>query len=83
MSKRKRNRAQKNQRILDLHGIRHHEVDRIVENFIFLTEYPHEIITGNSADMHRIVKDVLDRNGFLYEIGDIKNKGYIKVLGHE
>jgi hypothetical protein len=67
-------------RKLDLHGIRHNEVDRIVENYIFLTPYPHDIITGNSLEMRRIAKDVLDRHGFKYEIGDVNNKGYLRVI---
>ena len=32
---------------LDLHGIRHDDVDRIVENFIFKEDFPHQIITGH------------------------------------
>ena len=66
---------------LDLHGEKHVEVDRLVENYVFLTPYPHDIITGNSAEMHRIAKAVLDRHGFRYEIGDINNKGYFRVIG--
>lgn len=50
-------------RRLDLHGIRHHEVDRLVENFIF--EYqrtlPVEIICGNSSKMMGLVIRVLRR----------------------
>jgi hypothetical protein len=69
-------------RNLDLHGVRHADVDRVVENHIFMTAYPHDIITGNSADMHRLAKDVLERHGFRYEIGDINNKGYLRVLGY-
>lgn len=68
-------------RQLDLHGEKHADVDRIVENYVFLTPYPHDIITGNSAEMHRLAKAVLDRHGFKYEIGDINNKGYLRVLG--
>jgi hypothetical protein len=77
---RKKNRRPDNTS-LDLHGLKHQEVDRIVENHIFLTPCPHDIITGNSAEMHRIAKAVLERNGFRYEIGDINNKGYLRVLG--
>lgn len=79
MSRRKKNRRP-DDTTLDLHGLRHQDVDRIVENHIFLTPRPHDIITGNSAEMHKIVKNVLERNGFLYEIGDINNKGYLRVL---
>jgi len=65
---------------LDLHKIRHEEVDRMVENFIFLNELPIEIITGNSDGMQELVIDVLKRNEFEYSIGDYFNKGYITIL---
>ena len=52
---------------LNLHGKRHYEVDRIVENFIIDTynrdELPTEIITGNSKKMRDIVETVLERHG--------------------
>lgn len=67
---------------LDLHDEKHADVDRLVENFIFLTPVPHDIITGNSSEMQDIVKDVLERNDFKYVVGDINNKGYIRVIGH-
>ena len=70
------------ERILDLHGIRHQDVDRIVENYVFMTPYPHDIVTGNSSEMHRLAKEVLDRHEFRYELGDSNNKGYIRVLGY-
>lgn len=65
---------------LDLHRVRHEEVDRLVENFIFLNELPIEIITGNSTRMQELVIDVLERNDFEYHIGDFFNKGYITVI---
>ena len=48
---------------LDLHGKRHHEVDLIVENFIFLNQddCPLLIICGNSQKMISSVIQVLDR----------------------
>lgn len=79
MSRKKKNKTPN--RELDLHGEKHADVDRLVENYVFLTPYPHYIITGNSAEMHRLAKAVLDRHGFKYEIGDINNKGYLRVLG--
>ena len=36
---------------LDLHGKRHEEVDRLVENFVILNKTPMRIITGNSDKM--------------------------------
>ncbi len=52
---------------LDLHGIRHEEVDRLVENFVLLNEPPIRIITGNSNKMKDIVTEVLDRHDMEYE----------------
>ena len=51
---------------LDLHGIRHDDVDRMVENFVFKEEFPHQIITGHSTKMNSIVINVLERHSFLW-----------------
>lgn len=50
---------------LDLHGVRHGEVDRLVENFILLNQrhFPLEIICGNSHKMILIVTKVARRLG--------------------
>lgn len=50
---------------LDLHGVRHGEVDRIVENFIFLNQndLPLTIICGNSERMIELVTYVTRRLG--------------------
>tara|TARA_B100000131_G_C17609942_1_gene407144 strand:- start:224 stop:424 length:201 start_codon:yes stop_codon:yes gene_type:complete len=52
---------------LDLHGIRHEEVDRLVENFVLLNDTPMRIITGNSNIMRDLVIKVLDRHSIKYE----------------
>jgi len=52
---------------LDLHGIRHSEVDRLVENFVLLNSKPMRIITGNSDRMIELVIGVLDRHNIQYE----------------
>ena len=52
---------------LDLHGIRHSEVDRLVENFVLLNDTPIRIITGNSDRMIELVVSVLDRHNIKYE----------------
>ncbi len=52
---------------LDLHGVRHHDVERLVENFVLLNEPPLRIITGNSPKMLSLVSEVLDRHEFKYE----------------
>jgi len=48
---------------LDLHGIRHYEVDRKVENFILLNQkmLPLTIVCGNSQTMIELVKTVIER----------------------
>ena len=51
---------------LDLHGVRHHEVDWKVENFVLLEEKPIRIITGNSDEMRRLVINVLERHHMNY-----------------
>ena len=65
---------------LDLHGVRHSEVDRLVENFVLLNNPPLEIITGNSDKMKKLVIATLIQHGFNYQEGDYYNRGYINVL---
>ena len=47
---------------LDLHGVKHEDVDRLVENFVLLNEPPMKIITGNSERMTELVLNVLSRH---------------------
>ncbi len=51
--------------VLDLHGISHDQVDRVIENFVLLNQdrIPLEIICGNSQVMVNLVISVLDRIG--------------------
>ena len=44
---------------LDLHGVKHDDVDRLVENFVLLNEPPLNIVTGNSQRMTEIVTNTL------------------------
>jgi len=62
---------------LDLHGKRHHEVDRLVENFILLNKLPLTIITGNSDFMKARVMNKCKQFDFYCEQWDF---GTIKVL---
>ena len=64
---------------LDLHNVRHHQVDRLVENFVFLKNLPARIITGNSPIMQQLVRDVLDRHKFYYAVENDWNLGAIIV----
>ena len=52
---------------LDLHGVRHHQVDRLVENFVLLQEPPMRIITGCSTVMQTLVLEVIKRHGLRYD----------------
>ena len=63
---------------LDLHGVRHGDVDRLVENHVLLENMPMRVITGNSERMTQLVVDVLERHGFLWEAW---GPGVILVLG--
>jgi hypothetical protein len=66
---------------LDLHGKRHHEVDLVVENFVYLNQddCPLLIICGNSQKMISIVLKVLDRVECIYEDGKGHNYGTVIV----
>ena len=67
---------------LDLHGVRHYEIDLMVENFIFLNQHdiPLTIICGSSSKMVELVKVVLDRAGSDYLEGKGFDFGRITVL---
>ncbi len=61
---------------LDLHGIRHHEVEHLVENFILMNqgEFPLEIICGNSHKMIELVHNATKRLGceiHMYRYGTV------------
>tara|TARA_B100000287_G_C20036367_1_gene544595 strand:+ start:155 stop:373 length:219 start_codon:yes stop_codon:yes gene_type:complete len=52
---------------LDLHGTKHEDVDRVVENFVLMNPPPLRIITGNSNKMVELVVKVLNRHDIEYE----------------
>ncbi|MBC8410079.1 MAG: hypothetical protein H8E12_15375 [Rhodobacteraceae bacterium] len=53
---------------LNLHGIEHEEVDRVVENFVLLNSGILTIITGHSFKMCSLVVNVLDRHQIPHDI---------------
>ena len=55
---------------LDLHGMRHDEAERQVENFILLNDPPLSIITGNSDRMREIVTYLCAKHKISYERWD-------------
>ena len=65
---------------LDLHGLRHYEVDRVVENFVLMQDLPVKIITGNSPTMQSICNEVLERHDLAWEYESFYNLGAIVVI---
>ena len=63
---------------LNLHGVKHADVDLVVENFALMNESPMKIITGNSNKMKKLVFNVLDRHNINYMILS-KNLGEIII----
>ncbi len=72
----------KTQRTLDLHGVKHEDVEYKLEQFFFweTSEFkPTKIITGNSTPMKDIVTKWLDGYDFKYYI-PLNNPGEIQVI---
>ena len=52
---------------LDLHGVKHEDVERLLENFIFLNNPPLTIITGNSDYMRTMLEKFCSKHKISYE----------------
>ena len=52
---------------LDLPGIRHEDVERLLENFILLNEPPLQVITGNSTYMQSKLERFCSKHHINYE----------------
>ena len=52
---------------LDLHGVKHEDVERLLENFIFLNNPPLTIITGNSDYMRYALESFCSKHKISYE----------------
>lgn len=68
---------------LDLHGIRHMDVPREVDKFMYNNirsdvQFLY-IITGYSPIMQEIVIETIKDYGVEYNIGDYTNYGYISI----
>lgn len=64
---------------LDLHGVKHADVEIMVEDFVLLKTPPVKIITGNSNPMKEIVRKVLKKHDYKFFDGEL-SKPYIIVL---
>jgi DNA-nicking Smr family endonuclease len=60
---------------LDLHGLRHHEVQPLIEDFVLGSNLPVKIITGNSYSMQEIVRQVVDKYELNWEYESYWNLG--------
>lgn len=47
---------------IDLHGIKHADVEKVLEDFFADYKGPYRIITGNSIRMKELVTQMLDKN---------------------
>ena len=67
--------------ILDLHGVRHSDVEDAVSNFILLNQdyFPVTIICGNSVTMTKLVNNVVEKlkcNSYTISYGKIIINGF-------
>lgn len=65
---------------LDLHGIRHEDVERQVEDFILMNSTPVRIITGNSPMMKALVDGVVSSHGLYSQPESYWNLGSLVIL---
>ena len=64
---------------LDLHGVKHSAVEVLVEDHILTHKPPYKIVTGNSTEMKRICKMVLDRHKYQHFDG-FHNSGCMDII---
>ena len=65
---------------LDLHGVRHHQVDEVVRSFLNFIDLPCQVVTGNSRQMKQIVKNIVEEyEWFCYE-RDSYNYGTLVIV---
>ena len=64
---------------LDLHGLRHHEVKYVIENFVLLAELPVIIVTGNSFLMQEFVREVVEKYDLSWQYQNHINLGAIII----
>lgn len=65
---------------LDLHRIRHHKVENKVRSFLNYAKLPCQIITGNSAQMKKIVKGIVEEYNWVCYEKDSYNYGTLIII---
>ena len=55
---------------LDLHGVKHQDVDALVENFVLMNQnsFPLTVVCGNSVKMVELAEAVINRIGCEYKM---------------
>ena len=66
--------------MLDLHGVKHEEVEVLVEDFFLSREPPFEVIVGNSSMMLSKVVKVADKLGYLCFYKHENNLGSLIIV---
>lgn len=64
---------------LDLHAIKHHDVDDRVRCFLNFANLPVKIVTGRSQQMRSIVISVIEEYGYSYSYESAYNFGSLVV----
>jgi len=68
---------------LDLHNVRHSKVEEKLMKFInyrLPLELPFRIVTGNSNYMHKLVVQLLEKNGLYWRYESYTNVGSIIIM---
>lgn len=68
---------------LDLHGLRHHSAEEATRRFLNFIELPCQIITGNSLEMKRIVKNIIKEYQWTCYEKDSYNCGTLIIIEKE
>lgn len=76
----KRRRKQRKMRVLDLHGVKHENVDESLRKFLNFVELPCKIIVGNSEVMKSLVKGVLNDYDWDFHEESTHNPGTLVVV---
>ncbi|HAI39877.1 MAG TPA: hypothetical protein DCM40_18165 [Maribacter sp.] len=64
---------------LDLHGVRHSQVDEKIRCFLNFVDLPCEIVTGNSSEMKTIARKIIKEYNWFCHERDSYNHGTLIV----
>lgn len=64
---------------LDLHGIKHQQVDEVTRSFLNFIDLPCQVVTGNSEQMKTIVENVVREYEWFCHEKDSYNHGTLVI----